>query len=360
MSGGVDSSAALLLLKKQGFEPIGVSLKYAVWQHKKNLLKENVCCSQKSLAIAEKICRKFNAPHYVLDCSSEFEKKIMGNFLNALKVKKTPNPCLICNRNLKFKKLFEFAEKQGAKYIATGHYARKRKNQKTGQYELLRAKDKNKDQSYFLCLLPQEQLKRLIFPVGNYIKDEIYKITENHGFDFFSKIKQSQDLCFVSGQSIPSYLKEEIGFKPGLIYDQNGYVLGEHQGLHFYTIGQRKRVGLANGPWWVIGFDKKNNGLIVSHNPDDPILYKKTAVLSDVHFISERPLKSIRVKAKIRYAQDLASAVLRFKKAAGKNRAYSARLIFDIPQRAVTPGQWAVFYKNNACLGGGLIKAAKS
>jgi tRNA-uridine 2-sulfurtransferase len=349
MSGGVDSSVALMILKKRGYEPIGVSIKYAAWENKKNLLKENICCAKESFEIARKICRKFNVPYHILDYSQEFKDKVMGYFTALLKEKKTPNPCLICNQNLKFKKLFEFAKKQGADYVATGHYARKKFNTKTNQVELLRAKDKDKDQSYFLCLLNQRQLKNLIFPIGDYKKEQVYQIAKKHGFDFFLKTKQSQNLCFISPKSIPHYLEEEIGFEPGLIQDKEDYTLGEHQGLYFYTIGQRKRIGLSGGPWWVIDFNKKNNSLIVSHDPDDPALYRKTAMISDAHFLSKNKLnKPIKVKAKIRYAQNLAPATLYPGK---KNH----KLVFKKPQRAVTPGQWAVFYKREVCLGGGII-----
>src|SRR3989344_2778369 len=350
MSGGVDSSVALMLLKKQGYEPIGVSLKYASWENKKNLLKENVCCSKESFEIAGNICRKFNAPHYIIDCSSEFKNEVIGYFASLLKEKKTPSPCLICNRDLKFKKLFEAAEKFKAKYVATGHYARKKLNLKTGETELSKAKDKNKDQSYFLCLLNQEQLKKLIFPIGDYTKEQVYGMAKKNGFDFFLKRKQSQNLCFVSAKSIPHYLKDEIGFEPGFIRDKENYTLGEHRGLHFYTVGQRKRIGLAGGPWWGVGFDKRNNTLIVSHDPEDPILYQKAMMLSNVHLTSEKSLnKPIKVRAKIRYAQNLAPATL----FPAKNNI--SRLVFKKPQRAVTAGQWAVFYKREACLGGGII-----
>lgn len=366
MSGGVDSSVALILLKKQGFEPIGVSLKYAAWESRKNLLKENTCCSRESFEIAKKICRKYKAPYYILDCSSEFKKRVMGYFTALFKNKQTPNPCLICNRDLKFKKLFEFAEKRGIKYVATGHYARKKINPKTGWAELLRAKDKTKDQSYFLCLLSQGELNRLIFPLGDYTKNQVYQIAKKEGFDFFLKRAQSQDLCFVSAKSIPFYLEEEIGLDSGFIQDKENYVLGKHRGLYFYTLGQRKRIGLAGGPWWVVDFSRKNNALIVSHDPDDPALYQKTAVLSNAHFISGKPLtKPTKVKTKIRYSQNLASATLySLKNRKGRKRNFPylgssasclQKLVFDIPQKAVTPGQWAVFYKGETCLGGGMI-----
>jgi tRNA-specific 2-thiouridylase len=349
LSGGVDSSVSLLLLKKQGYQPIGVSLKYAVWQSKKNILRENVCCSQESFAIARKICQQLNVPYYILDYQLDFEEKVMGYFLSVLKDKKTPNPCVVCNRLVKFNKLFEFAKEQGAPYVATGHYARVKKNQ-SGQYQLLRGKDRKKDQSYFLCLLNQKQLSKIIFPLGDYTKDQVYQIAAKEGFDFFTKRRQSQDLCFVASQSIPFYLEEKIGFQPGQIVDKKGNLLGQHQGLYFYTIGQRRGIGLSGGPWWVIGFNKEKNQLIVTNKENDPALFSKEVTINDPHFISGKaPKKVVKVKAKTRFSQPLARGKIYPPK---KNK---LKLVFDQPQKAITPGQWAVFYQGDICLGGGVI-----
>ncbi len=244
MSGGVDSSITLVLLKKQGFNPVGVSLKLEVWKDKCNVLRENVCCTKESFDIAKKICKKLNVPYYVYDVKKEFKKEVMDYFLSDLKKNRTPNPCVVCNRYLKFKKLFEFAKKKGIKYVATGHYAQVRFNKKTKRYELLKAKDKTKDQSYGLSFLPQKWLKWIILPLGNYTKKKVFKIAKKEGFEFFLKRKQSQDLCFVSKRAIPKYIEKKIGVKPGKIVDTKGNVLGEHKGVHFYTIGQRRRLGL--------------------------------------------------------------------------------------------------------------------
>jgi tRNA-specific 2-thiouridylase len=346
MSGGVDSSVSLILLKKQGYEPIGVSLKYAYWNSPKNSSKENLCCSQESFRIAQLVCKKFNAPYHILDCSLEFEEIVIGYFLEVISRNKTPNPCLICNRFLKFEKLIEFADKIGAEFIATGHYAKVSKNKKTGKFELLRPKDKNKDQTYFLAYLKQKHLKRVIFPLANFTKEEVFKIAKKEGFSFFEKRRQSQDLCFVSNKSLKEFLKEKFGIKKGEIRNVNGDFLGYHQGLHFFTLGQRKGLGLSGGPFYVVGFDKKKNILYVSKNKED--LKKKRVILEKVNFISgERPKKRIEVKAKTRYRQPLKKALLDFKK--GK-----AILEFEKPVYNITPGQWAVFYDQNICLGGGI------
>lgn len=351
LSGGVDSSVALILLKKRGFLPIGVSLKYPVWENPKNLLRENICCSKESFEITQKVCQKLNVPYFILDCQKDFREKVMDYFLENLREAKTPNPCIICNCCIKFRKLLEFAKKEKANFIATGHYAKIRENQKTKKYELLKGKDKEKDQSYFLCLLDQEKLAHLILPVGDFTKEEIYQIVKKEGFNFFLERKQSQDLCFVSGKSIPDFLETEIGFQSGDIQDIEGNILGQHQGLHFYTIGQRKGIGLPGGPWRVVDFNREKNILIVSKNPDEPRLYQKEVLISQPNFISgEVPKSPLLIEAKVRYRQNLAKAILY------PEKKEDFKLVFDQPQKAVTPGQWAVFYQGEVCLGGGIIK----
>lgn len=326
LSGGVDSSVALLLLKEQGYSPLGVFLDYS-WN--------NSVLSQAANR-AEKLCRRLEVPFFKIDCRKEFNSQVVRYFLKTLQKKKTPNPCVVCNRNVKIKKLFEFAQSKGIKQVATGHYARIKNG------KLLRGKDKIKDQSYFLCLLGKEELKNLIFPLGNYTKKQVYQIARKNGLDFITEQKESQDLCFLSEQSLPSFLEERIGFQPGEIVSAKGKILGQHQGLHFYTLGQRKGINLSGGPWWVVGFEKNKNQLIITKDENDPILYaKKTKIISS-NFI---PLKTTKLKVKIRYRHPLASAVL-----------YpSLKLVFNRPQKAITPGQWAVFYDGDICLGGGII-----
>ncbi len=364
MSGGVDSSMALVLLKKQGWQPIGVSLKYATWQNPycKNMLPENICCDTESFKIARDVCKKLNVPHCIVNVSKNFKEKVIDYFISELTNSKTPNPCVICNRYLKFQKLFEFAKKRKIKYVATGHYARVREvktqnakckmqkiiNQQNKTYQLLIAKDKEKDQTYSLSFLPQKWLKYIIFPLGDYLKTEIYKMAEQEGFDFFLKKKQSQDFCFIANKSIECFLKKEIGIKQGLIRDINGDILGQHQGLHFYTIGQRKGIKLPQGPYFVADKNVMDNFLIVTK--DEKKLYRKEILVSRVHFISKISFeKKLRVKVKIRYQQFASLATLFF---ISKNR---AKIIFDKPQKAITPGQFAVFYKKNICLGNGEI-----
>ncbi len=347
ISGGIDSSVALILLKKQGFSPIGVSLKFSVWRDKKNLLKENVCCLEKSFEIAKKICQKFEIPYFIFSAEKEFEKKVINYFISEIKKGKTPNPCIICNEKVKFQKLLEIAKKLKAPYIATGHYARVKFNKKEKIYQLLRGKDKKKDQSYYLCFLNQKILKHTIFPLGNLKKEEVKKLAEEFGIkDFFKK--ESQDLCFVARKSLPYFIEKFIGKKPGKIINEKGEVLGEHKGLHFYTLGQRKKLKIPGGPFYVIGFDRKRNLLIVSKNKKD--LYKKEIFVSPFHFISKKPpRKKIEILCKTRYKQLLKRAIL-FPPKKGK-----IKIVFKKSCLSPTPGQFAVFYKNDICLGGGII-----
>jgi len=348
LSGGVDSSMALVLLKEQGWDPIGVSLKLPVWQDPRNLLRENTCCTAESLNIARSVCQKLKVPYHIVDVQDDFRKEVIDYFVAESKDHRTPNPCIICNRRLKFQKLFEFAKRVGAEYVATGHYARVRKNEKTGRYELLTARDRGKDQTYALCFLPQEWLPYIVFPLGTYTKDEVYQMAKKGGFNFFLKRPQSQDFCFMAGKSLPDFLKEKVGTRPGEIVDVQGNVLGKHQGLHFYTIGQRKRVGLSGGPYFVKGFDIPKNRLIVTKNRKE--IAQKEVVLAPFNFISsELPKKAIKVMAKVRYHQPLAPATL-FPPIGKK-----LKLVFDQPQTAVTPGQFAVFHRGEVCFGGGRI-----
>jgi len=348
MSGGVDSSMALVLLKKQGWQPIGISLKYAIWQNKENLLRENVCCSTESFEIAKNICQKLNVPYHIFNVSKEFKKEVIDYFVSELKNNRTPNPCIICNRYLKFKKLFEWAEKHNIKHVATGHYARIGENKKTNKYELMRSKDENKDQTYSLSFLPQKWLKNIIFPLGNYTKKETYQMVEKEGFKFFLKRKQSQDFCFVAGKCLNCFLEKEIGKKEGAIKDTAGNILGKHNGLHFYTLGQRKGINLSGGPYFVAKLDTKSNTLIVTKREKD--LLSKGAVLLPYHFISDKKLeKRIKIQAKIRSQHNPAKATLI------PINSEQIRIIFDKPQKSITPGQFAVFYQNDVCLGGGKI-----
>lgn len=349
MSGGVDSSMSLLLLKKQGWQPIGVSLKLPVWQDKANLLRENICCTTQSLGIAKRICQELNVPYHIIDVRPEFKKQVIDYFVKELKNHRTPNPCIVCNQRLKFKELFRFAKKIGASHVATGHYARVRENKKTGLAELLVAKDKNKDQTYSLSFLPQKWLKKIVFPLGGYTKEKIYKLAKKEGFEFFLKKQESQDFCFVAGKSLGAFLKGRFGEKLGEVVDEQGRVLGRHRGLHFFTIGQRKGLGFSGGPYYVKEFDVSKNRLLVTKDPQKNT--QKEIILSPFHLTSGQPLKKKRkVKVKTRYHQPLVEATL-VPLSKGK-----LKLVLKKGLAMVTPGQFAVFYHGNICLGGGRIR----
>ncbi|MFH1182386.1 MAG: tRNA 2-thiouridine(34) synthase MnmA [Candidatus Woesearchaeota archaeon] len=333
MSGGVDSSMSVFLLKKAGWQPVGVSLKLAHWENKCNKLGENVCCTEESLAVARNVCKRLGVRHYVYDVGNDFRRKVMGYFDSELRKARTPNPCVVCNRELKFSKLFEFAGKHGIRYVATGHYA----TAKDGK--LLMPKDKNKDQTYGLCFLPKKWLRHIVFPLAGLTKEEVYRLAGKNGFEMFMKVKQSQDLCFVSGNALPKYMKSRIGIKPGLIMDEKGRIVAEHNGLHFYTIGQ-KTLG-----YYVKGFDVKNNVLLVTRNRSE--LFSREVILRPFNLLAEIKPK-MKVMAKVRYRQKLANATL-------YNEGSKLKIIFDKPQEAITPGQCCAFYKGNVCLGGGII-----
>lgn len=354
MSGGVDSSMAAMLLKKMGYSPIGVSLHYCVWRNSANRLRENICCSRQAFKTAKKVCRKIGIPHDVVYVGRQFKEVVMKYFVEAFQKGETPNPCVICNRYLKFPALLGVAKEHGADYVATGHYARIRENKKTESFELLMAKDRIKDQSYFLCLLNQKMLKRIIFPLAEKTKREVLRMAKDLGFEEFNKKRESQDLCFVSKEAIGLFLKQFLGERKGEIKDIKGNVLGEHRGVYNFTIGQRKGLKLSGGPWYVVGFDK--NDVVVARDHDSPLLYRREVILKDFNLISRNwQEEEIKGRAKIRSTQPLEKAKLVL-----KNK--KAKIVFEKKVRAATPGQFGVFYsprrtgQEDVCFGGGEIK----
>jgi len=343
MSGGVDSSVSMILLKKQGFSPIGVTFK---------LVEGSRCCDVEAQTHAKAVCKRYGIPHYVFDVSKEFTNEVINYFIDELKNARTPNPCVICNRRLKFDQLLKAAKKLGASYVATGHYAKIRKNPRVGkniassaEYELLKGLDEQKDQSYYLSFLPKKWLSKIIFPLGNYSKDEVYKIAKMEGLDFLVEKKQSQDLCFIEPKLKGLFMSRYITGVPGDIVDPSMNILGKHLGIHNYTIGQRKGLNLSGGPYFVVSIDSKKNHVVVSKNEKDLLLNVKDVALKSINFIGVKPKKPLKVMAKIRYQQKPSAAYLD-----------GNVLHFSKPQRAVTKGQIAVFYIGKRCLGGGIIK----
>jgi len=332
MSGGVDSSVMTYLLKQEGvFDVSGAFMRLS---------------SGKGAVKAEKtardIAKKINIPFYVFDFRKEFEKEIIKYFIESYKKGITPNPCVVCNKKIKFGLFLKEAKKLKMNFIATGHYASIKK--KEGLLEVVKGKDKKKDQSYFLWRLNQTQLKSVLLPLGNFKKEEVKKMAKKiHLTKMINK--ESQDLCFIE-KSIGVFLKMKLKNKPGKIVDSNSNILGKHEGLWFYTIGQRKGINLSGGPFYVLEKNLKKNYLIVTKNEKD--LFKKEIELKKINWISgEEPVLPINIMVQIRYGSQPFSAIL------SKNRKYL--LISKHGQRAISSGQSAVFYKNKKVLGGGVI-----
>jgi len=341
MSGGVDSSVAAALLKKEGFDVMGVFMKFWTPFQGRVRGKWNRCCSPESESRARKVAKILEIPFYVFNFEKEFKKRIVDCFLRENKEGLTPNPCVVCNKEIKFGSFLEKALELGADFIATGHYARV----KNGR--LLAAKDKDKDQSYFLWRLSQKQLKRVLFPVGGYTRREVEKMAGKLKLPF-AGVSKSQEICFVP-KTVEDFLKHYLKLKPGRIIDVKGNVLAKHEGLYFYTIGQRKGIGLSGGPYYVLDKDFKKNTLIVTSDEKD--LLKKELIVRNIHWISgKEPVLPLKINAKIRYRQKSALAAIVKDLKSGHHK-----LLFNKPQRAVTPGQSVVFYRNQEVLGGGII-----
>ncbi|OGZ32790.1 MAG: tRNA 2-thiouridine(34) synthase MnmA [Candidatus Portnoybacteria bacterium RBG_13_40_8] len=331
MSGGVDSSVSAALLKKNGYDVIAVFMKFWKEPNRKN---ENRCCSIEAKRDAQRVAIKLGIPFYVIDAKKEFKKRVVDYLIKEYKKGNTPNPCVECNRWIKFNFLFEQLNKLKADFIATGHYARVKNG------KLLIAKDIKKDQTYFLWTLKQRQLSKIIFPIGDYTKGQVRGLAKKFRLPVFEK-KDSQEICFID-TCIEDFLKKYIKAKPGHIITTEGKKVGEHERLIFYTIGQRKGIKIGGiGPFYVVKKDFKNNVLIVSNSQKD--LLQKEMIVKNVNWISGKPFSG-KCKVKIRSMAKMVGATIK------RNR-----IIFNKPQRAITPGQSAVFYKGNKLLGGGII-----
>ena len=345
MSGGVDSSVAAALLKEQGYDVIGMMLRLWSEPGKED---SNRCCTPDSMAQARRVAAKLDIPFYVIDAKDVFHKTVVQYFLDGYARGETPNPCLICNRQIRWTFLLDHALALGADFMATGHYVRVRKNE-TGTFELLRAVDRSKDQSYVLHVLNQAKLARALFPIGDYPKTEIRAIAEKFGLPTATR-KDSQDLCFLAGEDYRNFLQRNAAemLKPGEILMRDGRSVGEHSGLANYTIGQRKGLGLASPvPLYVLGKNSVTNTLIVGPREE---LGKRELMARDVNWLSgERPGEAFRGEVKIRYTAKEAAAWVR---SMDGNRVH---IQFDVPQRDITAGQAAVFFRGDLMIGGGII-----
>lgn len=337
MSGGVDSSVAAYLLKEEGYEVIGVTMKLFCYGEKSTSLKS--CCSLEAINDAKRVCEKLGIPHYVVDYGKEFEREVIEDFVSEYQKGRTPNPCIRCNQLIKFNYLLKRAKELGCDYVATGHYAR------ISDGKLLKGVDTTKDQTYFLYRLGQEQLAQLKFPLGELKKSEVRQIAKKAGLKIAEKA-ESQEICFVD-KDVPDFLKGRVKIKKGDFLDKSGKKIGEHEGVPFYTIGQRKGLGGGfKAPMYVTGIDVAKNTMTVGEEKD---LYKKEVVFNETSWISgELPIKK-KLTAIIRYnmAEKEAASLEKMDE--------KYKTVFKEDVRAVTSGQSIVFYSGEECLGGGII-----
>ncbi|MFQ6057949.1 MAG: tRNA 2-thiouridine(34) synthase MnmA [Anaerolineae bacterium] len=351
MSGGVDSAMAAALLVEQGYEVMGIMMRLWADDTSPAGPAENRCCTPQGVEDARRVAQTLGIPFYLLNFEREFKAWVVNYFCREYASGRTPNPCLACNRHIRFRFLLQRALALGADYLATGHYARVRCQD--GRYELLKGVDARKDQSYVLYMLGQEQLRHLLLPVGDYTKDQIRAMAQERGLLVADK-PESQEICFLADGDYRAFLRRHVpqAIVPGPILDPSGRVLGQHQGLPFYTIGQRRGLGLAVGePLYVLDLDKARNALIVGPGS---ALGRRELIASQVSFVAgETPSAPLAVTAKIRYkAVEAEATVIPL----GDSR---VRVTFARPLRDITPGQGVVFYQGEVVLGGGIIEEAR-
>ncbi len=377
MSGGVDSSTAAALLNEKGFEVVGLSMQ--LWDYSRSETSDDIsweskksgtCCSLDDIYDARRVAHFLDIPFYVVNFEKAFEKEVVLPFVESYLKGETPIPCTRCNTFMKFDRLLTRANQIGAQYLATGHYARIRQNMTTGRFELLRAVDHSKDQSFFLFDLTQSQLSKIQFPLGEFTKSQIRKMAETYGLPV-SKKPESQEICFIPSKDTGNFVERYVSHweskehsktpdtsshKKGLptvtggsIVDKKGDVLGKHSGIHHFTVGQRKGLGIATGErLYVIETDKIKNQVVIGQDND---LLSKGLVATKINWISIPSLtRPKQVKAQIRNRHQAADATI-FPKNSG-----SVLVHFNNPQRAITPGQAVVFYQDDLVIGGGWIK----
>ena len=348
MSGGVDSSVAAALLRNEGYEVIGITMCFNLPD---STTKRPSCCGIQGIEDAKRVAHKLGIKHYVLNFNKVLKEKIIKDFCREYLKGRTPNPCIRCNQYIKFDALLKKALCLDAKYLATGHYARIERipNPKSQipKYLLKKAKDLHKDQSYFLYRLNQQQLKRILFPLGDYTKEEVRKMAREFALPVADKLA-SQEICFLPSADYRSFLKAQIktDIKPGPVIDKENEILGTHKGIAFYTVGQREGLCIAMGyPLYVIKINPKDNSITAGRKED---VYAKEFLLRDTHFIFSPLKKRVALKVRIRYNHPEAAARVIFSR-------HKLRIIFNKPQFAVTPGQSAVFYDKDTVFGGGII-----
>ena len=354
MSGGVDSSVAAAILKEKGYEVIGVTMRLWDGEHINGQFEEGTCCSLSAVEDARRVAYKLGIDYYVMDFRAEFEKNVIDYFVDEYQSGRTPNPCIACNKFLKFDALIKKAEMLGASYVATGHYARIEYDKTINRYLLKKSRATVKDQTYALYGLNQDQLSKTLMPLGELSgKDETRRIADKLGLPTANK-PDSQEICFVPDNDYAEFIYRRTGnpLKPGNFVDVNGNVLGRHQGIIKYTIGQRKGLGIAFGkPMFVIRIDVEKNEVVLGEKGTE---FSQSLIAENMNFITFDKLENeIRAKVKVRYTAKEASAAI---VPLSDDR---VKVIFDEPQRAVTPGQAVVFYEidGDNVIGGGIISA---
>ena len=348
MSGGVDSSVAALRMKQAGHEVIGVFMKN--WEEKD---ESGVCTSEADWADARAVCEKLDIPYYSVNFARQYMDRVFTHFLEEYRKGRTPNPDVLCNREIKFNVFLDFAEQLGAEKLVTGHFANI--DCVDGEYRLLRAADENKDQTYFLYMINQHALSKALFPVGGLLKSEVRQIAREAGLPVSEK-KDSTGVCFIGERNFKAFLKGFLPAQPGDMVTTDGRVVGRHDGLMYYTLGQRRGLGIGGGGngqrWFVVKKDLKNNVLVVHQGEDEALLYTHEAAGSDLTWLAGHPPvgenAALECQVRLRHRQPLQDCRLTL----SGGRAF---MEFPVAQRAVTPGQSAVFYRGQVCLGGAII-----
>tara|TARA_Y100000741_G_C18205503_1_gene539450 strand:+ start:134 stop:1201 length:1068 start_codon:yes stop_codon:yes gene_type:complete len=346
MSGGVDSSVSAFILKKEGYEVHGLFMKN--WDDDDG---SPYCSIKEDFMDAAFVADQLEIPLFEVNFAKEYKEKVFSYFLEELKKGRTPNPDILCNKEIKFKKFYDYALSKGYDYIATGHYA------KTNEDKLYKAIDTNKDQTYFLHAIDKEVLKRTLFPVGSIDKEQVRQIARENSLITSDK-KDSTGICFIGERPFPDFISNYVSEKIGKIVDENGNELGEHKGLQYYTLGQRQGIGIGgqkgnnNEPWYVAGKDMDTNTLVVVQGNDNPLLFSRELITRNLYLLNEDIEQKFNGAAKVRYRQEDQECEIEILE--GK-----IQIRFEKPQRAVTPGQSVVIYKNNECLGGGEIESIK-